>query len=87
MGSWVMYPKSRQWVDPFAIWHRDNTSTLGYADGHADMQRWRAQGLIEWNLKALHDPASFQFYRTPVDDQEWEDFDTMRDGYAYRALK
>ena len=86
-GSWVLYPKRRQWVDPFAIWHRDNTSMLGYADGHAAPQRWRSKGLIEWNEKALYDPQAFDFYRTPVDDQEWEEFDIMLKGYAYRALQ
>jgi prepilin-type N-terminal cleavage/methylation domain-containing protein len=85
-GSWVMNPKSRQWVDPFAIWHRDNKSTLGYADGHAEMQQWHGKGLIEWNLKALYDPQAFNFYRTPTDDEEWADFDVMRKGYAYRSL-
>jgi len=85
-GSWVMFPRSRQWVDPFAIWHRDDTSTLGYADGHAEMQRWRGRGLIEWNLTSLHDPQNFQFYRTPTDDEEWEDFEVMLKGYAYRQL-
>lgn len=85
-GSWVMNPKSRQWVDPFAIWHRDDTSTLGYADGHAEMQRWRGKGLIEWNLQSLHEPESFAFYRTPADEEEWEDFEFMLKGYAYRQL-
>ncbi len=85
-GSWVMNPKSQQWVDPFAIWHRDDTSTLGYADGHAEMQRWRGKGLIEWNLKSLHEPQSFAFYRTPADDEEEEDFAFMLKGYAFRSL-
>ena len=87
MGSWVMNPRSRQWVDPFGIWHRDNASTLGYADGHTEMHRWKGQGLIDWNLQALHDPQSFAFYRTPVDDEEWEDFEFMLKGYAFRALQ
>jgi len=87
MGSWVMYPKRREWVDPFAIWHRDDTSTLGYADGHVEMQRWRSRGLIEWNLQSLHEPQSFSFYRAPADDEEWEDFEVMWKGYAYRQLQ
>jgi len=85
-GSWVLNPRSREWVDPFAIWHRDDTSTLGYADGHVEMQRWRGRGLIEWNLQSLHEPQTFQFYRTPTDDEEWEDFEVMLKGYAYRKL-
>ncbi len=87
MGSWVMKPSSKQWVDPFAVWHRDNTSTLGYADGHAEMQRWHSKGLIEWNLQFLHEPQTASFTRTPADDEEWEDFDVMLKGYAYRQLQ
>ena len=85
-GSWVMKPKTRQWVDPFGIWHRDNSSTLGWADGHVEMHRFYSRGLIEWNLKALHDPANFTFYRPPQDNEEMEDFEFMLKGYAYRSL-
>jgi prepilin-type N-terminal cleavage/methylation domain-containing protein len=86
MGSWVMYPKSRQWVDPFGVWHRDNSRTLGFADGHVDMHRWLSRGLAEWNLTALQEPAQFQFYRAPQDEDEWKDFDFMLKSYAFRAL-
>lgn len=88
MGSWVMRPKTREWVDPFAIWHKKSTSTLGWADGHVGMQRWFGQGLIEWNLLALYDPQNFNFYRTPPanDPEELKDFEFMLRGYAYRSL-
>ena len=87
MNSWVIYPKRKQWVDPFGIWHRSNTSTVGYADGHVGMQQWRGKGLIEWNLAALHDPQGFSFYRTPTDDQEREDFEIALKAYPYRAIQ
>ncbi len=87
MNSWVIYPKRKEWVDPFGIWHRNNTSTIGYADGRVDMQQWRGKGLIEWNLTALHDPLSFSFYRTPADDEEREDFNVALRAYPYRALQ
>jgi len=87
MNSWVIYPKAKQWVDPFGIWHRSNTSTIGYADGRVDMQQWRGKGLIEWNLMALHEPQSFSFYRTPADDEEREDFEVALRAYPYRALQ
>lgn len=89
LGSWVMRPKSRQWVDPFAVWHRRNTSTLGFADGHADMHRWYGEGLIKWNELALWEPQNFHFYRDPMSggNQELQDFEFMLKGYAYRALK
>ena len=85
-GSWVLYPKSKRWVDPFAIWHSKNRSTLGWADGHVEMHRWLGKGLIEWNLWALHDPESFSFTRTPADDEEREDFDFALKGYAYKSF-
>ena len=85
-GSWVMNPKSRQWVDPFATWHRRNSSTLGWADGRADNHRWRGPGLIEWNEQALYNVANFSFYRTPAQDEEQEDFEFALRGYAYKSL-
>ena len=89
LGSWVLYPKRKQWVDPFAVWHRRNASTLGFADGHVDMHRWLSKGLIEWNELALHDPWSFSFYRNPTlgGNDELEDFEWALRGYAYKGLK
>jgi prepilin-type processing-associated H-X9-DG protein len=87
MGSWVMHPKSRQWVDPFAIWHSKNRSTLGWADGHVGMHRWLGRGLIEWNMRALYEPLIFQFYRNPNSDDELLDFEFALKGYAYKALQ
>jgi prepilin-type processing-associated H-X9-DG protein len=87
MGSWVILPKSRQWVDPFGIWHRDNSSTLSFADGHVDMHRWLSRGLIDWNLKALHEPQSFQFTRSPQDEEEREDFEFVLNAYACKAIQ
>ena len=85
-GSWVIQPKTKQWVDPFGIWHRDNTSTLSYADGHVDMYRWYSRGLIEWVQKALWSPPSFTFYRPPQDNEEMADFEGILKAYAYRSL-
>ena len=86
MNSWVMNPKSRQWVDPFATWHRRNSSTLGWCDGHVDMHRWLGPGLIEWNEQALYNPRSFSFYRTPAPDDELKDFEFALKGYPYISL-
>jgi prepilin-type N-terminal cleavage/methylation domain-containing protein len=85
-GAWVIQPKSKRWVDPFGIWHRDNASTLSFADGHVDMHRWPSRALIEWNLKALHEPLNFAFYRSPQDNEEMEDFEFILKAYAYKAL-
>jgi len=85
-GSWVMYPKSRRWVDPFGVWHRRNTSTLGWADGHVEMHRWLGEGLIKWCESSLYEPLTFSFYRTPNSEEEWKDFEFALKGYAYRSL-
>jgi prepilin-type N-terminal cleavage/methylation domain-containing protein/prepilin-type processing-associated H-X9-DG protein len=87
MGSWVLYPKSQQWVDPFGIWHRENSSTLSFADGHVEMHRWFSRGLVEWVEQALWNPASFSFYRTPQDNEEMDDFQSILKAYAYKSLQ
>jgi len=39
MGSWLLYPTGNKWCDPLTVWHGDS-STLGWADGRAEMHRW-----------------------------------------------
>jgi len=89
-GSWLMDPKTKQWVDPFAIFHSRNRSTLGYADGHAEMRRWLSKGVIDW-CEWSTDPlrAGSYTFRHDVDASdplEVEDFNFMLKGYAYRSL-
>jgi len=85
-GSWVMRPKSKEWVDPFAIWHSRTRSTLGWADGSTEMHRWLSKSLIEWNRVACEEPDKFSFYK-PRHEDDLEDFTFMLNGYAYRALQ
>ncbi len=87
VNSWIINVRDKRWIDPFGIWHRSNTSTVGYADGRVEMQQWRSKGLIQWNLAALHEPQSFGFGRTPADDEEREDFDVALRAYPYRAIQ
>jgi prepilin-type N-terminal cleavage/methylation domain-containing protein len=46
MNSWVMYLDRERWVDPVTVWHRD-ASTLGFADGHAEVHSWQSRQTIE----------------------------------------
>jgi prepilin-type N-terminal cleavage/methylation domain-containing protein len=86
-GSWVLRPKTREWVDPFGIFHRNNSSTLGYADGRAGMQPFRSKGLVDWNKSAVELGSGWSgFYRTPEGEDELMDFQQMLDGYAYIRL-
>ena len=86
-GSWVLNPATRQWVDPFGIFHRNNSSTLGYADGRVGMQQFSSKGLIDWNKGAVEGgPAWSGFYRDPQGEDEELDFQEMWEGYAYIRL-
>lgn len=84
MGSWILHPKSGKWINPVAVWH-DNASSLGYADGHVEMRKWKGKGFIQWCELACSNPGKFKFERVPAPD-EMEEFNSMRRGYAYKAL-
>jgi len=90
LGSWQMNPRKvgSTWVDPVAMWH-NKKSTLGYADGHAEMREWRDQSFIEWNLRAMNSPQTFttaDFAMTPPADEQ-TDITFMAKGFPYRNLK
>jgi prepilin-type N-terminal cleavage/methylation domain-containing protein/prepilin-type processing-associated H-X9-DG protein len=46
MNSWVMRLFEERWVDPLTVWHQD-ASTLGFADGHAEVRHWESRQTIE----------------------------------------
>jgi prepilin-type N-terminal cleavage/methylation domain-containing protein len=46
MGSWLVYPTGDSWCDPLTVWH-GNRSTLGWADGRAELHRWEDERTIE----------------------------------------
>lgn len=82
MGSWQL--EQGRWVDPVAMWHNKKT-TLGFADGHAEIRDWRDRTLIEWTLTALNRPLAFSFSRTP-EAGDRADFDYMVNGYPAQAI-
>jgi len=45
MNSWVMRLHVEQWIDPLTVWH-DDASTLGFADGHAEIHKWESRQTI-----------------------------------------
>jgi prepilin-type N-terminal cleavage/methylation domain-containing protein/prepilin-type processing-associated H-X9-DG protein len=60
--SWVIEPdlQNTRWIDPIAIWH-NKKSTLGYADGHAEMHRWVDPDTVymgENQIQYLADPGN-----------------------------
>jgi prepilin-type N-terminal cleavage/methylation domain-containing protein/prepilin-type processing-associated H-X9-DG protein len=84
LGSWQMNPKSMTWTDPVSMWHNKRT-TLGFADGHAEIHEWKDQYFIDWNLNAMYNPLSFAFGCTPPGDQR-TDIEYMSRGFPYKSL-
>ncbi len=81
-GSWVMnFPAS--WVDPLAMWHNER-STIGFADGHAEMHRWNDRSFIDWGHQAMFEPTTFGFYMNHPAD-EVEDINYMARGYPCKS--
>jgi prepilin-type N-terminal cleavage/methylation domain-containing protein/prepilin-type processing-associated H-X9-DG protein len=76
-GSWVLNPLEQSWVDPLAIWHSRGRSTLGYADGHAEMHRWVDRSTIEMSDK--------QEFFCPVPANEGEDLRFMIGGFPQKG--
>ena len=83
IGSWQMQPNAKTWTDPVAMWHNKKT-TLGFADGHAEMHAWEDQSFIEWNLRAMNTPTSFSFGLTPPGD-EYNDILYMAKGFPQKG--
>jgi prepilin-type N-terminal cleavage/methylation domain-containing protein/prepilin-type processing-associated H-X9-DG protein len=85
IGSWQMNPRNRTWTDPVAMWHNKKT-TLGFADGHAEMHPWEDRSFIDWNLRFMNEPGYQGFGMTPPAD-EHRDIDYMTEGFPYRAFR
>jgi prepilin-type processing-associated H-X9-DG protein len=84
IGSFQMNPRDKTWTDPLAMWH-NNKSTLGFADGHAEMHTWRDQSWIDFCNRAMNSPVGFSFGLTPPGDER-EDIEYMARGFPYKSL-
>jgi prepilin-type N-terminal cleavage/methylation domain-containing protein/prepilin-type processing-associated H-X9-DG protein len=84
IGSWIMDLEDPSWIDPVAMWHNEK-STLGFADGHAEMHRWSDRSFIDWCKEAEINPEFFEFYMTPPADER-QDIEYMVRGYPRKAL-
>jgi prepilin-type processing-associated H-X9-DG protein len=76
-GSWVLDPVVKAWVDPLAVWHSNSRSTLGYADGHAEIHPWVDKSTIEMSRDQVFD--------CPVPANEGEDLHFMLAGFPQKA--
>jgi len=80
MGSWVVtLDFANSWIDPVAIWHSKNRSTLGFADGSADMHTWINQSTIDTAMRAAFGDQNV-FNMSPPSD-ELDDLRYMQKRY------
>lgn len=73
MGSWIMNYSLPAWGDPLSVWHI-RRSTLGFADGHADMHHWIDESTITM--------SESQGWGTPVPADEGTDLEYMARAYV-----
>lgn len=64
MNSWVMWLNREHWIDPLTVWHY-NKSTIGYADGHAEVHTWQDPRTIRMSEQQVFDTEA-------VDNVDWE---------------
>ncbi len=83
VGSWQMYLNPPGFIDPLATWHKEQT-TLGFADGHSEMHRWRDPSFIEWTEQAMFNPTRFQFYLEATSD-ETTDLNFLAKGFPCKS--
>lgn len=69
-GSWVMSLHKEAWIDPLTVWH-DDKSTLGFADGHAEIHQWFEQETIDMSKNQ-------QFWVNCPGSRDWK---YMHDGW------
>ena len=61
LGTWVIdVDPAAGWVDPFAIFH-GATSTIGFADGHAESHRWSEATTIKAATDSANGKSSFNW--------------------------
>ena len=77
--SWVLNPQGQSWVDPLAIWHSRNRSTLAYADGHVEMHHWVDSSTVEMSRK--------QEFLYPVPPDEGEDLKYMVAAFPQKMVE
>jgi prepilin-type N-terminal cleavage/methylation domain-containing protein/prepilin-type processing-associated H-X9-DG protein len=74
-GSWTMNIENESWLDPLAVWH-SRRSTMGFADGHAEIHQWHDESFLQWCKSGIDRPFTFTFGLIPPQDDR-EDLDWM----------
>jgi prepilin-type N-terminal cleavage/methylation domain-containing protein/prepilin-type processing-associated H-X9-DG protein len=83
VGSWIMSFNPIGWIDPLAMWHNER-STIGFADGHAEMHQWQDKSFIEWGKKAMYSTESWPGFGMNHPADETADVRYMAKGYPHK---
>ncbi|MCP4451874.1 MAG: hypothetical protein GY809_10460, partial [Planctomycetes bacterium] len=86
VGSWIMKFNPIGWIDPLAMWHNER-STIGFADGHAEMHQWQDKSFIEWGKKAMYSTESWPGFGMNHPADETADVRYMAKGYPHKKYK
>jgi prepilin-type N-terminal cleavage/methylation domain-containing protein/prepilin-type processing-associated H-X9-DG protein len=81
VGTWaVQWQKNGafEWVAPPAMWHV-NVSTIGFADGHAEMHKWLDSELVNAGQRAARGVPM----GTWADPTNGPDYDYVYNGYRF----
>jgi len=83
-GTWAMNTTPPGWVDPFAVFHGENSS-FSFADGHAESHKWIEASTV----KAARDSANgiTSFYWSAGNATANRDFRWVFDRYRYQGWK
>jgi prepilin-type N-terminal cleavage/methylation domain-containing protein len=76
MGSWIVYTDRDSWCDPLTVWH-NKRSTIGWADGRAEMHRWLDERTIELSGEEV-------WWTVDRSQPDNPDLKFMQRGYALR---
>jgi len=79
IGSWVMNVSAPTWVDPLSIWHSKSRSTLGWADGRAEMHTWVDASTKEMSQLAIE--GSDRAFNYPIPAGQYKDVTFMKEGF------
>ncbi|MEW6159409.1 MAG: type II secretion system protein [Verrucomicrobiota bacterium] len=80
LGTWVINADTHTWVDPLAVFHV-NSSTIAFADGHAESHRWLEKSTIDAAAAAQSGKDTPFFWAKARNDR---DFAWIEPRYKYK---
>jgi prepilin-type N-terminal cleavage/methylation domain-containing protein/prepilin-type processing-associated H-X9-DG protein len=83
LGTWVIGPLSRSWIDPVAAFHL-NANTISFLDGHVESHKWLETETLK-DARAAENNTDPSFGRTAAINDR--DFAWLKQRYKYKGWK